>query len=215
MSATDIGESSGHHDSHTTGQVPTLLLQVDDINRIKIKLELSAETLKEEICCSKTSSAIRNMVNDLVHEYSGAFNSIANSYMHSICTLNLKESLNDSIRETVRTEIRTATRSIINPAIEEVVAKSITTSVNNKSYAACLSQTAAVRENRDNICLSRGPTLRVPDTRNIYIGPTSENANSFRDFEATKAAIIKAVNPADVGLKVINIRRANKNSLRL
>lgn len=211
----DTGEPLGRHDSHTTGQVSTLQLQVDDINKIKNKLELNAETLKDELNGSKTSSALKNKVVDLLNEYSEAFNSIAKSYMHSICTLNLRESINDSIREAVRTEIRTATRTIINPVIEEVVAKGITTSVNKRSYATCLTQTTAVRENRDNICLPRGPTLCVPNTKNIYIGPTSENVNSFRDFEAIKATVIKAVNPAQVGLKVINIRRADKNSLRL
>lgn len=188
-----------------------LNMQVNDIKKLRDKLKNSAAILNEELSNSKTSISIRQQVKDLIHEYSKAFNTVVCSYMHTVCSLNLGESIIEKVKETVKTEIRAASRTIINPIIKETVHNSVRD--NNKSYAGCLAHNSALTVNRDKVHLTNGQTLPVPNTRNIYIGPT--NADTYSDFEATKAAVIRAVVPAEVGLKVINIRRANANNVRL
>ena len=63
--------------------------------------------------------------------------------------------------------------------------------------------------------IPRGPTVQVPKTTTFIVAPTPEANVDFATSLMTKDALMKAVRPAEVGMKVDRITRAGGNEVRI
>lgn len=188
-------------------------LSAMDISDLQEKLLARVNSLDDEMTASKTSLVIRKSVKDIFHEYSSALNSIACGYIHMASIHNSSRTL----EETIRTEIRTASNTILKPIIEDSIDKCLTNTGNFRNYAKAVGNHSANPIMQDRVCVANGPSIPIPSNTNksIYIGPIADKADSFRDSEATKIAVLNAINPSDVDLKIVNMKFARQNSIRL
>ncbi|KMQ83525.1 putative 50 kda protein in type i retrotransposable element r1dm, partial [Lasius niger] len=82
--------------------------------------------------------------------------------------------------------------------------------VNRASYA-----NIASKNTTDKVRVPRGPSVKIQKTTNIVIGPTDNAVGKYTSSQDTKDAVLKAIEPCKVGLKVSRLTKIRNNSIRI
>lgn len=134
--------------------------------------------------------------------------SLARSEITRTCIANIKDAFKSSLDEAVRSQIREACSAGVREALERVSVPS-----GSMSYAGVVSSAPGVAVGE--VRVSRGPIVMIDKSTSFFITPSESAAARFTSSQLTKEAVIKNVDPGEVGLRVDRISRSRGNGIRV
>lgn len=208
-SAMDDSESScsGARSATPTGRSDALLLFLSsaDIGALRNRLRAGRTNIKKIMISSKEAKEKRKAVEDALDEHYDAFNSIAEAYIEIVSTMHTI----NSIKEVVHEEIGRACSRFLKPVKDGGTTTTKQDAPRRVSYADAAGRAA------DRVCVSWGPSVAIRKTVNLIVELTEEAAGKYASSQETKDAVLKAVDPCKVGLKVSRITKIRNNAIRI
>lgn len=153
---------------------------------------------------SKDTVSMKTTLQDLFTSYQTAFNSLVVGYSQVVQQLNTIEGCKTAVIKACAGITRNCVTTV-----REAAEKISSTHTNTISFSDKLKAPPKIR-------VPRGPTLAAPKSNTTFVvAPMANAVENFADFEATKTALINAINPVDVDLRVVRMMRASGNELRI
>jgi len=182
----------------------SLPISNDCLNSMREKLLVHDKIFMKYIGNSKDTVAMKSSLQDLFIAYQTAFNTLVAAYAQVAHQLTTSESCRSTIIKTCAGISRTCVSTV-----QDAAAKITQSQPAHKSFAGAVKSDAKIR-------ISRGPTVAVSSSSTTFIiAPTPTASSKFPDFNSTKSALYKAVNPIDYNLRVKRVTRAGGNEVRV
>ncbi|KMQ90605.1 rna-directed dna polymerase from mobile element jockey-like protein [Lasius niger] len=153
---------------------------------------------------SKDAKDKRKSVDDSLHEHYEAFNMIATAYVQVLASMQTMS----SIREMMLSGIGKACKESL--GLSGIAGEDASGERGRDSYALAMQRSVTER-----IHVPGGPTVAIPRTVNIVIGPRSEAAGRYASSQETKEAVLKSIVPGEVGLKVSRLTKIRNNGIKI
>lgn len=195
-----IFESPGIKTKESSIRIP---ISPGSISTMRSKLLSHDRIFMKFLGNSKDTIPMKTGLQDLHLAYQTAFNSILNGYLQVVEQL----STIDSCQSTIIRACAGIT-SNCGTTMQSVAERIVKAHPSPPTFADRLKSTPKV-------LVSRGTKVPVPQTTTFIVAPLPDKASTFADSEATKKALIDAINPAEVNLRVDRVSRAGGNEVRI
>lgn len=173
------------------------------ISCMRAKLLTHDKLFMKFLSSSKDTVAMKTSLQDLFVAYQTAFNSILTGYVQVAEQLTTIDSCQSTI-------IRACAGITSNcgTTMQSVADKIVRAHPSPMTYADQVKAT-------QKVIVSRGTTVSVPKTTTFIVAPRPDRASDYVDSDSTKKALISAINPAEVNLKVDRFSRTGGNEVRI
>lgn len=152
---------------------------------------------------SKDTVAVKTNLQDLFLAYQTAFNTMVAGYGQVIEQLASIESCQTAVIKACAGITKNCGNTM-----QAVAEKIVQTRPTIPTFADSLKSVPKVR-------VSGGPTVSVPNTMTFIVAPQPDKVADFVDCTSVRNALMKAVKPAEVDLKVDRVSRAGGNEVRI
>ncbi|CAL1671774.1 unnamed protein product [Lasius platythorax] len=184
---------------------PASFLSSADIGALRKSLLVSRANIKKIMMSSKDAKEKRKLVEESLDEHYDAFNSMTTAYIQVVASMHTINSIRDMMHE----EIGRACSYFLRPeGTDGTLAKPDV--AKRASYTD-----VASKETAERVCVPKGPSVTIRKTINLVIGPTNKAVGRYTSSQKTKDAVLNAVNPSKVGLRVSRLTKARNNAIRI